>query len=113
MLNFIIFKDMYFNLEENCRNRVLGNIFNINNVSVSDILIREDKVIFRMFSINVFYQYIFLFCKGENIDACSGKINNHIIYIDNCKKEDFNGFIYQLIRLKDEDQINLFLKNYL
>ena len=56
MLGFQIFHNIYLNLSLKGKNIFLGNIFGIDDVSVSDFLIMKNKIIIRLFSQNVFYQ---------------------------------------------------------
>lgn len=76
MMGVLKFQDLYLNLGETCRNRILGNVFGINNVSVVDFTVQEKYVIFKIFSQGVFYQYIFDFndeCGGSFIKVSSSK----------------------------------------
>ena len=59
MFGALTFYKVYLNLGEECRNKILRNIFGIKNVSISDFVLRDDAVIIRFFADSVFYQYVF------------------------------------------------------
>lgn len=116
MFGILVFQQIYWNLGEECRNKVLGNIFGIDNVSVSGIFIREEEVIFRLFSEGVFYQYFFKLGSGRGSLFCSDKIVNRIIFVDSYNKERKDDFIYLLIELfycQNEYQVYQILKLFL
>lgn len=100
MLALLVFCSVIENVGEECRNRILGNIFSINNVSISDFSIRDEYVVFRLFSDGVFYQYFFLI---EREDGCIFQIfsNDNIIqyfilisdYFEGCSNVSFALFM--------------------
>ena len=110
MLGILIFQQVYFNLKNDCRNKVLGNIFGVDNVSISGIFIRGDVVIFRLFSDGVFYQYIFLFEDGKNQVSSTSRIVNCTMYLND---KESNSFIYQLFQCQSEYQVYQLLKHFL
>lgn len=105
MLGFLVFKDVYFNLGEECRNKILGNMFSIGGVSISDMIIRNKKIIFRLFSNGVFYQYIFVLEVGESKLLYGNKTVDCIMFVYDDKMDELNKFIYQLVRCCDERQV--------
>lgn len=113
MLGFLIFQQVYLNLGEDCRNKVLGNIFDIDNVSVSCVFLRDDTVIFRLFSGGVFYQFFFIFEIGENQVFNSDKIVNCVTFLSNSNDKEINRFIYQLVRCQNECQVYYLVKKFL
>lgn len=120
MFGAFLFFNVFLNLGDNCRNKVLGNIFGVDNVSVSDFVIREDKVIFRFFSQNVFYQYIFDFTINESeavMDvSCSRAIVNTIISVKKVSDLDSFSFDYLLVDIfksQDEYQIYQLMRKFL
>lgn len=116
MLGILIFEQVFLNLGEECRNRVLGNIFGITDVSVSDIFIKDDEIVFRLFSKGVFYQYIFKFGNGDNELFRSQRIINRLIFISNYIEKEKDNFIYLLVELfrsQNEYQIYQLMKNFL
>ena len=120
MFGILIFQQVFMNLGENCRNRVLGNIFDICNVSISSVSVREEEVIFRVFSEGVFYQFVFLLegrNKGSFFKVCSGRnIVHSLILLSDYKDNNKNDFIYQLIELfrgQDEYQIYQIMRLFL
>lgn len=113
MFGFLVFYNIYFNLGEECRNRVLGNIFDIANVSISDVIVENNRVIIRLFSDGVFYQYIFM-SEGENNKLlCINRVVDRVTFICNDKFEVTDGFIFQLFHCQDEYQIYQLMKNFL
>ena len=113
MFGFLIFQQVYFNLGEGCRNKVLGNVFGIDNVSVSGVFLRDDKAIFRLFSEGVFYQFYFIFEFGENRVFNSNKIVNCVTFLSSCNNKEVNQFIYQLVRCENEYQVYYLVKKFL
>lgn len=117
MFGASVFQLLYLNLGEQCRRKILGNIFGIINVSVVDFVVLEDNVIFRLFSDGVFYQFVFdfrdrgndyfykvfsgniiqCFIQGENYFNLDGiQINNFLMEIFLCQDE---YRVYQLVKL--------------
>lgn len=113
MLGFIVFYSMWFNLGNNCRNKILGNIFDINSVSVSDVKFVDQILIFKMFSCGVFYHYSFILGIGINEIKDCGRIVEKIIFIDDKECQVDNEFIYRLVRCFDEYQVYQLLKEFL
>ena len=105
MLGFQIFHNIYLNLSLKGKNSFLGNIFGVDDVSVSDFLIGKNKVIIRLFSQNVFYQFVFSFDDGQSVVIVDGRIVKGKIFVldDSCK--DFNLFIYLLARCSCEKDV--------
>lgn len=120
MFGALIFQQVFMNLKEDCRNKVLGNIFGICNVSVSNISVREEEVIFRFFSDGVFYQFVFLLegrNKGSFFRVSSGQdIVQSLIILSDYRYGNESDFIYQLVELfrcQDEYQIYQIMKLFL
>lgn len=113
MVNFLIFKNIYFNLGDDCRNKILGNIFKIDNVSISSIIVDNDKIIFRIFGGAVFYQYVFILGIGVNEVVNNNQIINYKVFVDNENMMIVNKFIDCLIRCQNEYQVYLLLRQYL
>lgn len=121
MFGVLIFQQVFMNLQEDCRNRVLGNIFGICNVSASSISIREEEVIFRLFSDGVFYQFVFLLDgrnRGNFFKVCSGRdIVQSLILIndvaDGVKRQDFIYQLVELFRCQDEYRIYQMMRFFL
>ena len=105
MLGFQIFHNIYLNLSLKGKNSFLGNVFGVDDVSVSDFLIMESKVIIRLFSQNVFYQFVFLFDDGQSVVTVDDRIVKGKIFVldDSCK--DFNLFIYLLAQCSCEKDV--------
>ena len=74
MIGILIFYQVYLNLGEDCRNKVLGNMFGISDVSVADVLVRDNGIIFRLFSKGIFRQYFFRIRNGEGDLFCSKRM---------------------------------------
>lgn len=86
MFGLLIFSYVVMNISEKCRNKVLGSIFEIGNVSVSDVSLRDDNIMFRLFSNGVFYQFIFVNynCGNVCVKVASTKdIVNCLFFISN------------------------------
>lgn len=114
MLGFLLFYGVWSNLGEACRNKVLGNIFGINDVSTSSISIMYKTVIFRLYGNKVFHQFVFIFDDGENIFRNDGMVIEEIVFIDNCKSVDReSGVIYRLMQCREEKEVYLMLKEFL
>ena len=64
MIGFCIFKNIYYNVDIAYQNKILGNIFNLNNVSVSGVIVDNKKIVFKIFCCGIFYQYIFVIGRG-------------------------------------------------
>lgn len=115
MFGLVLFKNIYFNLSERSRNKILGNIFKINNVSVSDLIVNENRCFIRMFSNNVFYNYLLIMGTGKNSVVYNERIVECRIFVYNEREEMGGGseFIYQLIRCCDESQVYRLVKQFL
>lgn len=116
MMGILIFYQVYLNLGEKCRNRVLGNMFEIRDVSVADVLVRDNGIIFRLFSNGIFRQYFFrivndtgeLFCSKKSVDRL-GELSDYI----SDEEEKIIFLVGDLLRCRDEywvyQQIRKFL----
>ena len=113
MFGLLIFHNVYVNLDENCRNKILGNIFNISNVSVSNVNFMENGIAFRLFNNREFYHYIFLLKNGNNKIVKNDKIIDCKIYVYSEEVISFGYFIYHLIQCHNEHQVYCLLKKYL
>ena len=61
MIGTKLFQFVFSNLGEECRRKILRNIFEIQDVSIADISFREGKVIFRFLVMMSFISlYLFL-----------------------------------------------------
>ena len=116
MFGLLIFSYVVMNLSEKCRNKVLGNIFEIGNVSVSDVSVRDNNVIFRLFSNGVFYQFIFVNynCGNVCVKVASTKdIVNCLFFISNdyfSEDDCDNLLIMKIICCSSEFEIYQMLK---
>ena len=113
MFGLIIFYNVFVNLSEEYKNKILGNIFSINNVSVSSVVIGEDSINFKLFSNGIFYQYIFLLKSGENNIIKDERIVYYKIFVFNNNIENNDNFICQLIQCSCEYQIYQLMKKVL
>ena len=113
MFGLVIFYNVFVNLGEVCQNRILGNIFSINNVSVASVVIGEDSIIFKLFSNGIFYQYIFLLKNGENNIIKDERIVYYKIFVFNNELKETDNFICQLIQCSCEYQIYRLMKKVL
>ena len=113
MVNFWRFENIYLNLGDNCRNKILGNIFDITNVSVSNFIVEDNKIIFRIFANGIFYQYVFILGIGVNEIINGNKVICHKIFIYNENMLDVNKSIYYLIQCQDEYQVYQLVKQFL
>lgn len=115
MYGAIVFNNIFNNLGEKCRNKVLGNIFGLTNVSISNLVIRDNSIIFRIFSDKVFYQYIFNFCYANDDYfikvSCSKNIVNSIVFVDNCSEE--LELLIKIFKCWNEEQIYRMMKKFL
>ena len=113
MFGFLIFYNIYLNLSCEGKNKIIGNIFEIDNVSITDFIIENDRVIIRMFSKNVFYQYAFQFDEGIcNIMFDDRIVKGKIFVLDeSCR--DFNLFIYSLARCSLESEVYRLIQEFL
>ena len=113
MYGFLIFGNICLNLSDECRDRVLGNIFGVSDVSVSSVLVKDKKIIFKLFSRDVFYQYVIVVGNGEDKFYCDERIINCVIFTDGDKFNDFNDFIYRLFHCQDEYQVYQLVRGFL
>lgn len=115
MYGFLIFNDFLNSIGERCRNKLLGNIFDLVDVTVSDLVLRNNCVIFRLFSDGVFYQYVFDL-NNNNCDyfirvSCDKNIIDKVIYVNESFKKI--SLLVKIFKSHDEDQIYHFLKKLL
>lgn len=61
MFGFDVFKKWFNCLDEKRKLEILGDIFEIENVSVYSFYRLDDKIIFHLYAENVFYQIIFCY----------------------------------------------------
>ena len=80
MFGALLLYNVYVNLREESRDRIIGNIFDVDNVLVSDFVLREKAVIIRFFSKGMFYQFVFDFTEGYSSDFSTISRNRDIIY---------------------------------
>ena len=113
MFVFLIFYNIYLNLSCEGKNKIIGNIFEIDDVSITDFIIENERVIIRMFSKNVFYQYVFEFDEG----ICNIMFDDRIVKVkifvldESCR--DFNLFIYSLVRCSLESEVYRLIQDFL
>lgn len=115
MYGVIVFNSFFNNIGEKCRNKLLGNIFGIVDVTVSDLVLKNNCVIFRIFSNGVFYQYIFDL-SNNNFDyfikvSCNDNISDKIISIDEFSEE--LKLLIRIFKCRDECQIYKLLMKFL
>lgn len=111
MFGFFVFEKVLANVGEKCRNKIIENIFGIEDVSVSDLIVGDDRIVFRIFSRGVFYQYSFVIGVGENMVESSEGILSGNYFIS----EDSGGtneFICCLIKCQDEYQVYYLVRQY-
>lgn len=117
MSGFLTFYHVYECLGEDCRKRVLRNIFEFSDVSIYDLSIRNSSIVFRFFINGVFYQYVFLLdCVEDDFFIkviCSRRIFNCLVNVDlkehwNCL-DSFSLFL-NVIRCQDEYQVYRMMK---
>ena len=83
MFGFLWFKNVYVNLGENCRNKLLGNLFCLENVKASNYVVLENKFIFNFWADGVFYRYLFVLSDGKHEFYCDDKTVVGKIYLYN------------------------------
>lgn len=117
MFGILLFRSIIFNLGEECRRKILRNIFEIQDVSISDIGVREDRIIFRIFSDDVFYQYIFILGDKNNSKfvsiSSSKRIFNCLIFIEgysDLNTRDYFEILIQIFQCQDEYQVYQLVK---
>lgn len=113
MFGINLFCNICNNLSDDCRNRLLGNIFEVMNVVVSNVIIHEDFVVIKLFSNGIFYKYVFLLQSGKTVFTNDERIIRCKIFVFNEKQEMFRNFINHVILCCDEYQIYCWLKNFL
>ena len=111
MFGFIVFKSIYDNLGELCQNKILGNIFNIDNVTVSSFNIINERIVFKLFGDGIFYQYVFKLDVGENKLECNNNIFSCEIFMYNDNFSLFNDFIYRLYCCQTEKEVYDLIRN--
>ena len=112
MFGFIVFKSIYDNLGEFCQNKILGNIFNINNVAVSNFNIGNKRIIFKLFCNGVFYQYVFKLDIGKDKVEYDKNIFTYEIFVFNDNFALFNEFIYKLCCCQTEKEVYDLIKEF-
>lgn len=111
MFGLLVFSSVVMNVSEKCRNRILGNIFGVSNVSVSDVSLRDEQIIFRLFSEGVFYQFLFLNYSDNNAYfkvASTKDIVNCLFFISNNYFSDVDcniSLVMKIICCQDELKI--------
>lgn len=110
MLGFLIFYQVYLNLGREYQNRILGNIFDVDVVSINDILIRNNKVLFRFASLDMFYQYEIRYKDKTCKVFLVNKDEDKILRCD-CKWEEFS--MRKIFDCLDEYQVYLLLREFL
>lgn len=120
MFGFFVFYHVYRNLGENSQKKILRNIFGIYNVSVYDISLRNESVVFHFFENGVFYQYVFLFHDSNDRllirVGASRRIFNCLVNVDEEGHLDsLNSFslFLELLRCQDEYQIYRMMRRLL
>ena len=119
MFGALLFYNVYMNLGEECRNKVLRNIFEIDNVSITDLVIRENLVVFRFFGNGVFYQYVFDLSDGNNKYykvSCSRNIVHYFVSVKTYPSFcEFNLFslLVDLLLCQDEYEVYQLMRKFL
>lgn len=113
MYGFLIFSNLCLNLSEECRDRLLGNIFGISAVAVSSVRLEDKRIIFKLFSHGVFYQYVIVMGTGKDEFYRDERIINCMIFTDGGKFSQFNDFIYRLFQCQDEYQVYQLVRGFL
>lgn len=102
MIGTKLFQFVFSNLGEECRRKILRNIFEIQDVSIADISFREDKVIFRFFSDDVFYQFIFIFGNSNNkfiSVSSSNRLFNCLVFVNMYSSFYYNDYFEILVKV--------------
>ena len=108
--------ERYFNgLSEKQKEKALGNIFDVEFVSLAFVSFRKgifDKLLIRMFSNGIFYQYLFVFGMGSDkvfILEKSKKLVSYVIFTecysfldDNVNLDEYPFFSFVKILLTDD-----------
>ncbi len=83
MLGSEIFKGIFDLLDAKEQKMILRNIFSLYNVSIYSVFLRENKIVFRIYDSNVFYQYEFVFEQngGSFLSFSDGpRFQHYLIY---------------------------------
>lgn len=115
MLGVSLFYQVYLNLGEECRNKILGNIFFVNDVSVSSLELKDNEIYIKLFDGVLFYQYKFMIFSNEN------RIYYSVRTISKCDRfEDLNqddvinlSLLSKIFLSNDEYQFYQLLKSFL
>lgn len=113
MYGFLIFINICLNLGDKCRDRLLGKIFGVSDVSVSNVSIIDKRIIFRLFNGGVFYQYVIVFGGGVDRFYKDDKIVDCVIFTNGNYFYRFNDFIYRLFQCQEEYQVYLIVRELL
>lgn len=114
MQMFSFFYKYWFMLDEQSRNKILGNIFNVANVSASNIILCDDRINFKLFSGGVFYNYLFVLGDGDNIYEVGDRVVVCHIFLGTSKVvDDKCEFIYHLFNCSKEFEVYQLMQKYL
>ena len=84
MVGYRIFIKLFWDLDECDRVKFLSNIFEIEDISLYSVCDRENRVLFRIYSRDIFYQFTFVFDDtgdGKAFSYVSGKrFVQYVIY---------------------------------
>lgn len=105
MYGFLIFDNICLNLGKKCRDRLLGKVFGISEVLVSSVRIVDKRIIFKLFSGGVFYQYVIVVGVGEDRIYKDDKIVDCVIFTEGNVFLRFNAFICRLFQCQEEYQV--------
>lgn len=117
MFGFLIFNHVYNNLGEKCRKKILRNVFGNFNVSVFQMFIRNNTIVFRFFEDGVFYQYLFEVCEVEESYrvkvVASRRIFNCLVRVgvkESLNRLDSFYLFINLLQCQDEYQVYQILR---
>ena len=114
MFGFKIFYNLFINLNIVYQNKVIGNIFSIENVSVSSVSLLKNGISFKLFSNDVFYNYVFIVGSGNSCKTMEERIVKEIIYINDIDLDIENYyFICCLYELEEEISVYRLLLDYI
>ena len=114
MFGFKVFYNLFINLNIVYQNKVIGNIFSVENVSVSSVSLLKNGISFKLFSNDVFYNYVFIIGSGNSYKDIEKRIVKEFIYINDIGLDmDNYDFIRCLYKLEEEISVYRLLLNYI
>lgn len=119
MNGYQIFNNFFSCLDEKDKIKILEGIFSIQNFSLYSISVRDNKLLFRIYSNNIFYQFAFVFDENNDKKAFFKSIGPRFVqytiypfyYLDSFGYP-YSSFVKVLLS-SDEDVINNFIRSFL